>query len=58
MTVKEEPARILIIDDDPDITSTFMAGLEEKGFVVTIFNDPLKALTKFTAGLYDLTLSM
>jgi two-component system, OmpR family, response regulator ChvI len=48
--------RILIVDDDPDITLTFRIGLEKNGFVVTIFNDPLKALSTFRAGLYDLLL--
>jgi DNA-binding response OmpR family regulator len=49
-------ARILIVDDDPDITLTFKLGLEKNGFAVTVFNDPLKALSKFTAGLYDFVL--
>lgn len=48
--------RILIVDDDPDITLTFKLGLEKKGFAVTVFNDPLKALSQFTADLYDLVL--
>jgi hypothetical protein len=30
-------AGILILDDDPDITLTFKAGLEKNGFVVTVF---------------------
>ena len=30
--------RILIVDDDPDITLTFKLGLEKKGFIVTVFN--------------------
>jgi two-component system, OmpR family, response regulator ChvI len=49
-------ARVLIVDDDPDITLTFKFGLEKNGFVVTVFNDPLKALSEFGAGLYDLIL--
>jgi two-component system, OmpR family, response regulator ChvI len=49
-------ARLLIVDDDPDITLTFRVGLEKNGFVVTVFNDPLKALSKFTAGLHDFVL--
>jgi two-component system, OmpR family, response regulator ChvI len=35
---------------------TFKLGLETNGFAVTVFNDPLKALSKFTAGLYDFLL--
>jgi DNA-binding response OmpR family regulator len=49
-------ARILIVDDDPDITLTFKLGLENYGFAVTVFNDPLKALSKFVARLYDFLL--
>jgi two-component system, OmpR family, response regulator ChvI len=48
--------RILIVDDDPDITLTFKMGLENYGFAVTVFNDALKALSKFTARLYDFAL--
>jgi DNA-binding response OmpR family regulator len=48
--------RILIVDDDPDITLTFKFGLEKKGFVVTVFNDPVDALSNFRAGLYDFVL--
>jgi two-component system, OmpR family, response regulator ChvI len=48
--------RILIVDDDPDITLTFKLGLEKYGFVVTVFNDPLIALSKFTTALYDFLL--
>jgi two-component system, OmpR family, response regulator ChvI len=53
---KTSKARILIVDDDPEITLTFRIGLEKNGFVVTVFNDPLKALSTFRAGLYDLLL--
>jgi len=48
--------RILIVDDDPDITLTIKFGLEKKGFTVTVFNDPLEALSNFTAGLFDFAL--
>jgi len=48
--------RILIVDDDPDITLRFNLGLAKKGFAVTIFNNPLNALSEFRAGLYDLIL--
>jgi DNA-binding NtrC family response regulator len=54
--IERRRARILIVDDDADITLTFRAGLEKNGFVVSVFNDPLKALSKFTAGMYDLAL--
>jgi DNA-binding response OmpR family regulator len=53
---KRSKARILIVDDDQDVTLTFRIGLEKNGFVVTVFNDPLKALSTFRARLYDLLL--
>jgi two-component system, OmpR family, response regulator ChvI len=39
--------RVLVVDDDPDITNTFKIGLEDNGFEVDVFNDPIQALSKF-----------
>src|SRR3954468_1082525 len=36
--------RILLVDDEPDITLAFSMGLEDSGFVVDAFNDSLLAL--------------
>src|SRR5437660_7757175 len=47
--------RILIIDDEPDITLAFRKALRDKGFEqVETANDPLFALKNFNAGSYDL----
>ena len=48
--------RILIIDDEDDINLLFKMVLEDNGFKVDIFTDPLTALQNFTAGSYDLLL--
>ncbi|MFL6408071.1 MAG: response regulator transcription factor, partial [Nitrososphaeraceae archaeon] len=51
--------RILLVDDEPDITLSIKIGLEEHKkqiFVVDTFNDPQEALSNFKAGLYDLLL--
>ena len=48
--------RILIVDDDPDITLSFSIGLEDGGFEVYTYNDPLDALSNFKPGFYDLLL--
>jgi two-component system, OmpR family, response regulator ChvI len=50
--------RILLVDDEPDVTMSIKLGLEtqEKGFVVDISNDPIEALANFKAELYDLLL--
>ena len=42
--------RILIVDDEPDITLTFKIALESTGlYEVYAFNEPLKALANFKA---------
>jgi DNA-binding response OmpR family regulator len=49
--------RILLVDDDVDITSAFKIGLEQTGFTVIAYNDPKLAFSQFKAGLYDLLLA-
>lgn len=46
--------RVMIVDDEQDITTIFKIGLENNEFIVTTFNDPLEALSRFKPGLYDL----
>jgi CheY-like chemotaxis protein len=49
--------RILIVDDDPDITKTFGLVLEDSGlYEVDTYNDPLTALQNFRPNFYDLAL--
>ena len=48
--------KILIVDDDSDITLAFKKGLENDGFNVDVFNDPQEALSNFEASKYDLLL--
>jgi two-component system, OmpR family, response regulator ChvI len=48
--------RILLVDDEPDITFSFNIGLEDYGFVVDSFNDPLLALSSFKVGLYTMAI--
>jgi two-component system, OmpR family, response regulator ChvI len=46
--------RILIVDDDVDILTTYKKGLEESGlFEVDTFTDPEETLSNFKKGLYD-----
>jgi DNA-binding response OmpR family regulator len=47
---------ILIVDDDPDMTSVFSLGLQDEGFEVYAYNDPLEVLSKFRPNFYDLLL--
>jgi DNA-binding response OmpR family regulator len=48
--------KILIVDDEPDLTQVYSLVLEYHGFKVYSFNDPLEALAKFEPGLYDLVI--
>jgi len=58
--------RILLVDDDPDVTLTFKAGLDgyyygdgdnKKRFEVYTYNDPLLAVKEFKPHFYDLLLT-
>ena len=48
--------RILVVDNEPDITTTLQIGLEAGGFYVDTFTDPELVLSNFKAGLYDFVL--
>jgi DNA-binding response OmpR family regulator len=48
--------KILLVDDEPDLTMVFSMALEDNGFKVDFFNDPLLALSEFKKGSYDLIL--
>jgi two-component system, OmpR family, response regulator ChvI len=49
--------KILIVDDDPDITTTFDLSLEETGsFEVETYNNGIEALSNFQPNSYDLVL--
>jgi CheY-like chemotaxis protein len=53
---KENKRKILVVDDEPDNTSIFSMSLEDGGFEVDAFTDPLLALSKFNSDhkKYDL----
>jgi CheY-like chemotaxis protein len=56
--------RIIVVDDDPDITLTFKSALEAENeksnnrmhFEVNTYNDPVAALSEFKPHFYDLLL--
>ena len=48
--------KILVADDEPDLTRIFKIHLEQAGFDVDAFNDPLDALLHYKADTYDLLL--
>ena len=46
--------RIFVVDDESDTCLTLTTVLEDNGFVVHAFDDPLLALENFRKDLYDL----
>lgn len=48
--------RILIVEDESDIIFTLKIILEQNGFVIKSFTDPLLALLNFKPHLYDILL--
>lgn len=62
-STKEPPAvakkgRVLIVDNDPDITKSFGLALEDSGLFekVELCNDPMLALSNFKPDTYDIVL--
>jgi len=48
--------RILVVDDEVDITAIIKVALERANFQVDVYNDPLLVLSDYKAGMYDLLL--
>jgi DNA-binding response OmpR family regulator len=45
---------LFIVDDEPDVKLTLKITLEENGFKVDAFDDPIMALDSFRKEVYDL----
>lgn len=45
-----------MVDDEQDITTIVSRGLEQRGFKVTTFNDPVNALDHFKPATFDIIL--
>jgi DNA-binding response OmpR family regulator len=52
----EPKRRIMVVDDERDISMLFKSGLERNGFSVESFNDPELALSRFKPCYYDIVL--
>ena len=46
--------RIMIIDDDKDITNLFSIFLEHNGYIVNAYTNPVEAINNFRKNSYDL----
>jgi DNA-binding response OmpR family regulator len=54
MEDKIKRKRIMVVDDEYDLTLFYRISLEYYGFEVEIYNDPKKALSSFEPDYYDL----
>lgn len=52
------PARLLVIDDDPDTVNALKLGLINYGFLVDAFTDPEEALQKFKSNAESYSLML
>jgi DNA-binding response OmpR family regulator len=48
--------KIMVVDDEDDLIFLLQILLEQKGYKVNAFTDPLLALQSFKAGIYDLAI--
>jgi len=56
MIMMTDKKKIMLVDDEPDITFGLRIGLEDNGFEVDAFNDPRLALSNFKPSSYDILL--
>jgi len=52
--VSTDGKRILIVDDEGDSAYLFALILEDQGYLVDTYNDPIRALSEFKANYYDM----
>jgi DNA-binding response OmpR family regulator len=48
--------KILLVDDEPDVTYTIKKIVEDNGFKADSFNDPILALNYYKVNFYDLVI--
>ena len=54
MELPKKQSKVLLVDDEPDINMSFKLTLENAGFIVDGYHDPLIALSNFKPSYYDL----
>jgi DNA-binding response OmpR family regulator len=52
----DKKKKILVVDNELDMTTMLKMALEPNGFAVDTFNDPVLALEQFKPNLYDLVI--
>lgn len=53
MSCDNSKVKVLLVDDESDITTVLQIGLQKQNFDVDAFNDPQKALTEYKPNYYD-----
>ena len=53
---QQSQKRILLVDDESDVTTALTFALEDYGFEVDSYNNPLAALSNFKSNYYDLAI--
>ena len=48
--------KILLVDDEPDVTYTIKKIVEDNGYKIDEFNDPILALNNYKVNFYDLVI--
>ena len=48
--------RLSLVDNEPDNTSVLSMGLEDEGYIVDAFTDPILALSNFKPNYYSLVI--
>jgi DNA-binding response OmpR family regulator len=51
-----EKKKVLIVDDEPDVSNVLKKVFDQSGFNADSYDDPILALENFKAGSYDLVL--
>jgi DNA-binding response OmpR family regulator len=52
----DKKKKILIVDDEPDVSIVLEKVFKQSGFIANSYDDPILALENFKAGSYDLIL--
>ena len=50
--------KLLVVEDEPDITEVLKVGMEKEGFEVNALNHTLEALEQFRLGKYDMVICL
>ena len=56
MTITANQSSLLLVDDEEGITQVIKKGLQQFGFHVEVFNDPVEALANFKANSFDVAI--